>query len=45
MLFFYFDMLYYLVLDCKGEKVYVLLCDVLKDSGKIGIVFVVMCDC
>lgn len=42
--FLYLDTPYYLVPDRKGEKVYALLRDALKDSGKIGIALVVMRD-
>ncbi|MCA7901357.1 Ku protein [Burkholderia cepacia] len=42
--FLYLDTPYYLVPDRKGEKVYALLRDALKDSGKIGIAHVVMRD-
>ncbi|MGC3028900.1 Ku protein [Burkholderia sp. DN3021] len=42
--FLYLDTPYYLVPDRKGEKVYALLRDALKDSGKIGIAHVVMHD-
>ncbi|BBA44936.1 MULTISPECIES: non-homologous end joining protein Ku [Burkholderia] len=42
--FLYLDTPYYLVPDRKGEKVYTLLRDALKDSGKIGIAHVVMRD-
>ncbi|MBP0605343.1 MULTISPECIES: Ku protein [Burkholderia] len=42
--FLYLDTPYYLVPDRKGEKVYTLLRDALKDSGKIGIALVVMRD-
>ncbi|HGL6715012.1 Ku protein [Burkholderia contaminans] len=42
--FLYLDTPYYLVPDSKGEKVYALLRDALKDSGKIGIAHVVMRD-
>ncbi|MBR7990285.1 Ku protein [Burkholderia cenocepacia] len=42
--FLYLDTPYYLVPDHKGEKVYALLRDALKDSGKIGIALVVMRD-
>ncbi|GJL57770.1 MAG: non-homologous end joining protein Ku [Nitrospirales bacterium] len=38
----YFDKPYYLVPDNKGEKVYVLLREVLRRSGKIGIAKVVI---
>lgn len=38
----YFDKPYYLVPDKKGEKVYVLLREVLRRSGKIGIAKVVI---
>ncbi|WP_342612174.1 Ku protein [Burkholderia ambifaria] len=42
--FLYLDTPYYLVPDRKGEKVYALLREALKDSGKIGIALVVMRD-
>ncbi|MDN7907261.1 Ku protein [Burkholderia diffusa] len=42
--FLYLDTPYYLVPDRKGEKVYALLRDALKESGKIGIALVVMRD-
>ncbi|AIO30390.1 Ku protein [Burkholderia cenocepacia] len=42
--FLYLDTPYYLVPDRKGEKVYALLRDALKDSGRIGIALVVMRD-
>ncbi|WP_241020843.1 Ku protein [Burkholderia sp. Ac-20344] len=42
--FLYLDTPYYLVPDRKGEKVYALLRDALKDSGKIGIAHVVLRD-
>ncbi|WP_423760919.1 Ku protein [Burkholderia sp. NLJ2] len=42
--FLYLDTPYYLVPDRNGEKVYALLRDALKDSGKIGIAHVVMHD-
>ncbi|RQS21240.1 Ku protein [Burkholderia sp. Bp8998] len=42
--FLYLDTPYYLVPDRKGEKVYALLRDALKDSGKIGIALIVMRD-
>ncbi|AXF25626.1 Ku protein [Burkholderia pyrrocinia] len=42
--FLYLDTPYYLVPDRKGEKVYALLRDALKDSGKVGIAHVVMHD-
>ncbi|WP_322037057.1 non-homologous end joining protein Ku [Burkholderia cepacia] len=42
--FLYLDTPYYLVPDRKGEKVYALLRDALKYSGKIGIAHVVMRD-
>ncbi|WP_322085314.1 Ku protein [Burkholderia sp. BCC1999] len=42
--FLYLDTPYYLMPDRKGEKVYALLRDALKDSGKIGIAHVVMRD-
>ncbi|MBR8277749.1 Ku protein [Burkholderia cenocepacia] len=42
--FLYLDTPYYLMPDRKGEKVYALLRDALKDSGKIGIALVVMRD-
>ncbi|WP_244115154.1 Ku protein [Burkholderia contaminans] len=42
--FLYLDTPYYLVPDRKGEKVYALLRDALKESGKIGIAHVVMRD-
>ncbi|WP_322077468.1 non-homologous end joining protein Ku [Burkholderia cepacia] len=42
--FLYLDTPYYLVPDRKGKKVYALLRDALKDSGKIGIAHVVMRD-
>ncbi|CAB3757609.1 non-homologous end joining protein Ku [Paraburkholderia solisilvae] len=40
--FLYLDTPYYLAPDRKGEKVYALLRDALKDSGKVGIANVVM---
>ncbi|MCF7694736.1 Ku protein [Mycetohabitans rhizoxinica] len=40
--FLYVDTPYYLVPDRKGEKVYALLRDALKATGKIGIALVVM---
>ncbi|KWF22772.1 Ku protein [Burkholderia pseudomultivorans] len=42
--FLYLDTPYYLVPDRNGEKVYALLRDALKDSGRIGIALVVMRD-
>ncbi len=36
------DTLYYLAPDRKGEKVYALLRDALKDTGKVGIASVVL---
>ncbi|RQQ56097.1 non-homologous end joining protein Ku [Burkholderia stagnalis] len=42
--FLYLDTPYYLVPDRHGEKVYALLRDALKDSGRIGIAHVVMRD-
>ncbi|MCA8022552.1 non-homologous end joining protein Ku [Burkholderia metallica] len=42
--FLYLDTPYYLVPDRKGEKVYALLRDALKDSGKIGIAHLVIRD-
>ena len=40
--FLYLDTPYYLAPDRKGEKVYALLRDALKESGKVGIANVVM---
>ncbi|GAB7525672.1 non-homologous end joining protein Ku [Paraburkholderia sp. 2C] len=40
--FLYLDTPYYLTPDRKGEKVYALLREALKDSGKVGIANVVM---
>lgn len=41
----YFEKLYVLVLGKKVEKGYVLLCEIFKCIGKIGIVCVVICMC
>lgn len=38
----YIDMFYYLVFENCGEKVYVLLCEVFKESGWVGLVNVVL---
>ena len=40
--FLYLDTPYYLAPDRKGEKVYALLREALKDSGKVGVASVVM---